>query len=287
MPSHRRYHIAAPHRTGILSAWLGEDDMKKYLIGAVAMMLVSGAASAQNLVKNGGFEATTLKSSQQFTTQVTDWTNAATAGYTGFGYNFLVTPNSADSTGFRSLGNNLDYIYGPQGKARPGYPAGSNFSANGFTGTSPTGGNFILADGDTNFHGAISQTIGGLTAGNTYTVTFDWAGTTWFTTPGETTQRFDVSLGNIVKQTETLVTPAKGFSGWKQASLDFVAGGTSETLSFLAQGTPNGLPPSLLLDNVSLTAAVPEPGTWMTMMLGFGVVGAAMRRRKTATPQLV
>jgi hypothetical protein len=33
-----------------------------------------------------------------------------------------------------------------------------------------------------------------------------------------------------------------------------------------------------------LTAAVPEPGTWATMLLGFGAVGFAMRRRRT--PQL-
>lgn len=30
----------------------------------------------------------------------------------------------------------------------------------------------------------------------------------------------------------------------------------------------------------SLTAAVPEPATWATMLIGFGVVGGAMRRRK-------
>ncbi len=271
----------------------GEHNMKKYLIGAVAAMMVASTASAQNLVKNGGFEITTLDQSRQFVTEVSDWSNAGTSSWTKYGYNFLIRPNTADSTGFYSRAGNHDYIYGPAGSSanRVRNPQGgqltSNYSDNGFTGTSPSGGNFILADGDTGFHGAISQTINGLVAGKTYTVNFDWAGASWYTTPGQTTQQFNVSLGNIVKQTEKLVTPAKGFSGWKKASFDFVAGGTSQKLSFLAQGTPNGLPPSLLLDNVSLTAAVPEPGTWMTMMLGFGVVGAAMRRRKARTPQLV
>jgi PEP-CTERM motif len=29
------------------------------------------------------------------------------------------------------------------------------------------------------------------------------------------------------------------------------------------------------------TAAVPEPATWMMMILGFGFVGAAVRRRRS------
>ncbi|KTT69375.1 PEPxxWA-CTERM sorting domain-containing protein [Sphingomonas endophytica] len=258
--------------------------MKKYLLAAAAMVMVSGAASAQsvNLVKNGGFESTSLTESHQFKdNQVTDWTNAATNGYTGYGYNFLLKPNTADTTGFKSLAGNLDYLYGPGAGA-----AAANFADNGFTGTSPAGGNFLLADGDTNFHGAVSQVISGLTVGQLYSVTFDWAGASWYTYAGNTTERWDVSLGGTTKSTDTVKLGPKGFSGWQKGSLQFTATGASQTLSFLAQGTPNGLPPSLLLDNVQM-AAVPEPATWLTMILGFGVVGAAMRRRKVARPQLV
>jgi hypothetical protein len=32
-------------------------------------------------------------------------------------------------------------------------------------------------------------------------------------------------------------------------------------------------------DNVKL-GAVPEPAAWMTMLAGFGIIGAAMRRRR-------
>jgi len=31
---------------------------------------------------------------------------------------------------------------------------------------------------------------------------------------------------------------------------------------------------------VSITAAVPEPATWGMMLIGFGMIGAVIRRRK-------
>ncbi len=33
------------------------------------------------------------------------------------------------------------------------------------------------------------------------------------------------------------------------------------------------------IDNISIQSAVPEPGTWMTMLLGFGLIGGALRSR--------
>mgnify|MGYP002780877905 CR=1 FL=1 len=38
---------------------------------------------------------------------------------------------------------------------------------------------------------------------------------------------------------------------------------------------------SLEVDNFGVVNAVPEPGTWAMMLLGFGAVGFAMRRRRT------
>ncbi|TCD06537.1 PEP-CTERM sorting domain-containing protein [Erythrobacteraceae bacterium CFH 75059] len=35
------------------------------------------------------------------------------------------------------------------------------------------------------------------------------------------------------------------------------------------------------VDNIAIQAAVPEPGTWALMLLGFGFIGASMRARKT------
>jgi hypothetical protein len=39
---------------------------------------------------------------------------------------------------------------------------------------------------------------------------------------------------------------------------------------------------SLEVDNVAVATAVPEPATWGMMLLGFGAIGFAMRRRKQA-----
>ena len=39
-------------------------------------------------------------------------------------------------------------------------------------------------------------------------------------------------------------------------------------------------PDGFKLSSISVTPAVPEPGTWAMMLIGFGAVGVAMRRRK-------
>jgi hypothetical protein len=267
--------------------------MKTYLLAAAAVMLVAGNASAQNLVKNGGFEQSSVDGSRQFKgNQVNDWVNPSfdpATHYTGYGYNFLIQGDGPDGDGFYSLNNDHDHIYGQLGNTAMTVTNNmgtytNNLSAIGYSGADfdKHGYNYLLLDGDVNYHGAVSQDITGLEVGKLYTVSFDWAGVTWFTQAGQTTQRFDVSLGGETQSTETLTVAPKGFSGWKTASLNFTATGTTQKLSFLAQGTPTGLPLALLLDNVSLTGAVPEPGTWMTMILGLGVVGAAMRRRKSS-----
>jgi hypothetical protein len=58
----------------------------------------------------------------------------------------------------------------------------------------------------------------------------------------------------------------------------FTPTATTQTLKFLSLGTPDGLPPIAALDGVSLT--VPEPATWAMMLVGFGGIGAMIRRRR-------
>jgi hypothetical protein len=71
-----------------------------------------------------------------------------------------------------------------------------------------------------------------------------------------------------------------GFTGWQYQTFTFTASGTSDLLSFLAVGTPSGVPPFSLLDGVSLTQ-LPEPATWTMLISGLmGVAGAARLRKR-------
>ena len=57
---------------------------------------------------------------------------------------------------------------------------------------------------------------------------------------------------------------------------------TASLLQYANVGTPGVLGGNLTITQVA--AAVPEPASWALMLLGFGAIGVAMRRRKAALP---
>lgn len=246
--------------------------MKTWTVGfvaAVALLSVGAAKAAPELVVNGGFETSTISTPTQIArpgvsgTTLTGWTNA--------GYNFLFTPGSADTTGSYSTEySNYLKLWGP-----------NSGSANGMPATSPVGGNYVGADGNYQT-GSISQTIGGLTIGQMYQLSFYWAAGQQAGYDGITTENWGVSFGGQNYRTATVTTANHGFTPWRQEVVYFTATATSQLLSFLAQGTPAGVPPFSLLDGVSLTAA-PEPATWLLMMVGLGGVMFVARRRRNGT----
>jgi len=242
----------------------------KAAAAASALMLLVSSAQASNLALNGDFEQLLVPgASMEFGgrfpfQQVTNWTTD--------GYNFVFAPGSADTTGGAGEYGTVS-LWGP-----------NNGSSNGLPATSPTGGNFLAMDGAYAVD-AVSQTINGLIPGQKATVSFYWAGAQQKGYNSATTEQFQVSLGSETQFTPVLDNLDHGFTGWNKETLDFVPTSTSEVLSFLAIGTPNGVPPFSLLDGVSVSVA-PEPATLGLLLIGVGSFGAIRRRakRKHVTP---
>ena len=227
---------------------------------SIALLTFAISAQASNLVANGGFESTTTGTGQfDFQTTATGWTSA--------GYNFIFSSGSADTTGVTGQFGNL-MLWGP-----------NNGSANGLPASSPDGGNFVGADGAFQV-GAITQTVNGLTAGDSYTLSFFWAAAQQSGFTGATTEQWKVTLGGQEQDTAILPNANHGFSGWQSQTFTYTANASSELLSFLAVGTPDGVPPFALLDGVSLNAdSAPEPGALM-LMLGGLMSGLGLLRLK-------
>ena len=71
-----------------------------------------------------------------------------------------------------------------------------------------------------------------------------------------------------------------GFSTASGVSANlFVTNGTSYRVNTMGAGLLTGLVTARVTP-VTVAAAVPEPATWAMMLMGFGVIGAALRRRR-------
>jgi hypothetical protein len=244
------------HRTIVFAAFL----MLTTVISAHATPVTVQNGSFENLlVPNTPGEIGSNNGGQ--IPQVTGWNTD--------GFNFVFTPSSADTIG--AVGNQ----YGDLQLWGPG-----NGSNNGITASSPDGGNYIGLDGAFE-QGALTQMVSGLTPGQKYAVSFWFAGAQQAGFDGINTEQFEVSLGNENAFTPILINSNHGFTGWQSQTLTFTASTSSELLSFLAIGTPNGVPPFSLLDGVSISAVgqTPEPSSPVLMLTGLAGVGSLMRAR--------
>jgi choice-of-anchor C domain-containing protein len=125
--------------------------------------------------------------------------------------------------------------------------------------------------------GTITQLITGLQIGKTYNFSFDIAGNPDGPPP---TKSLDATInGNTYTAAFPVGANTKASMGWSTYSTSFVAGSTSTLLSFTPNGDPLGAY-GPALDNVSVSAAVPEPATWAMMLLGLVGLGFMSRRRK-------
>ena len=163
------------------------------------------------------------------------------------------------------------------GSALPGWTINGSIDLIGSYWQPAEGSNSIDLNGSD--QGGITQTLSGLSANTQYIVSFFISGNP---DNGLNTKTATLTLGtgtNPVSYTLSALN-SKSTMDWKPVSYSFVADNSGSTLLSLQSTTPGAY--GLAVDGFSISAA-PEPATWSMMILGFGVAGAAMRRRRAAT----
>jgi Protein of unknown function (DUF642)/PEP-CTERM motif len=216
-------------------------------ISALAVVSAAGAASAAELLINGGFEdigAGAVPESWGGLTYYPDGTHVAPTGILLPGW--TVQSGSVDLAWTTSA-------WGPA--------ASGTFSMD-LDGWTP---------------GTISQSFNDV-AGQTYTVSYDYS-----RNPANAAQ--DVSALVSAGGQSTIVDAPDGAFGsefnmtWQPGGFTFV--GTGDDTITLASLDPQNSNAGVFFDNVSVSGpAVPEPASWALMIGGFGMAGAMLRRRR-------
>ncbi len=162
--------------------------------------------------------------------------------------------NSTSINGWVVTGNSVDYI-------------GSYWAAQ-------QGSRSIDLNG--NGQGGIQQTFDTV-VGQLYNISFWLAGNTDNLPVIKNVQVGATGAANSIFTFDTTGFSAPSNMGWKNYNYQFAATGASTTLSFASLDAGSF---GAALDNVSVSA-VPEPATWAMMLLGVGLIGGSMRRRRT------
>jgi len=140
-----------------------------------------------------------------------------------------------------------------------GYTGFAGVSGN-FGGVAPQEGAFQYFNGAVGSEGYLSQAFSDV-AGAAYTVTG------WAASP------FGGGYFNLLLDSVSFGAASSG-QAYTEYSGNFVGSG-SDTLTIVSQNGPS----YNLFDNFSVSTVIPEPTTWATMLLGFGLCGAVLRRR--------
>lgn len=256
---------------------------KFHFATATAVTLLAAtlpAGAATNYVSNGDFETSTPKNLATFPTsaggigqidQIVDlsgWTKTVPNDGSG-GFAFVIDANAdnkAPGASYPNQGGGFPSIFSPGSSSNiflwgPGFS--TNPVSNGFTG-SPNGGKFLAAFGDFG-RSKVSQTVTGLTAGNQYTLSFEYAGSQATDNTGDTQQYWSFDLPTGTQNLTQWINPSQGFTDWRTYSTTFTATDSFFTLGFepfgASTGGPGELSPVLLLDNVQVVDFTPPTPT--------------------------
>ena len=231
--------------------------MKIFFPVASALLMATTAASAANLVVDGGFEQPVVTTPNEFQSGFKSYNPGDSFG--GPEDNTWTVVGSGNDV---ALTSNTEYT---GSAANPTY-----YNAH-------SGGQWLDLSGsaDNGARVGVSQTVA-TTAGMTYSLGF-WVGSF---VDALTTVELDVDgafVGNFTSPTGGS-SPGEGVN-YVNFSVPVTATGISTTFAFFYAGGRSVAG----LDDVSFSstaAAVPEPASWALMITGFGVLGAAMRRAK-------
>lgn len=223
--------------------------MIRFALGAAAAIGIAGAAQAQ--ISASGF------SDGSFETQ------AATVGTGNYCYFGMATAGGPACGAGSWMGNAGSGFIGVNSTAWPGVQGDGSYHS------------FIQGEG------VLTQTFIALQSGMARISWLD-AGRSANGFNGD--HAYNLLLDGVSLFTGTTngqTAAGAAFSRQLVTGVNIVAGQTY-TLSFA--GMNSGSDTTSFIDNVSV--AVPEAGTWAMMIIGFGAVGGAMRRRRAVRPTL-
>ncbi len=198
---------------------------------------------------------------------------------------FVVSANAATIVnGSFELGTDPGATFTTQ---TAGSTAITGWTVGGF-GVDYIGGYWMASDGvrsidlSGNNAGSVSQTIA-TTIGTSYTVNFDLSGNP---DAGVGSKISIVSISGslpVVKIYDVLATNSRTNMNWQPYSYTFTAFANTSTLTF-ASAEYNAFGPALdnvsILENGGIGSNVPEPASWAMLLVGFGLVGTAARKRR-------